>query len=105
VKLTVGSVPLQALLITVTDGRDQIDLTPHEGQLVLELVSPEGQAVSTSGGTLSVREDGKALFAWPPTTLFPTAGDYKLRVRVSGSTVLDWTTTEIIEVYPLGVAL
>lgn len=103
--LSVGSVPLHPLAITVTDDEDvpRDDLGAY-GSIELWLVDPDLEAVDTSGGTVVLDDidQGVVKFAWPAQTLFPTPGDYSIRLRLLGpNSVEDWTEADVIEVYPV----
>ena len=96
--MTVGQVPLQALRLNVLDdARKRVDLNDY-GEVTLVLIDPNGTPVDTSGGSINVGDDGTAVYAWPAVSLFATPGDYRLKLKASGTGVLDWTDEAIVEV-------
>lgn len=98
-RLYVGQVPLQPLVITVLDGLTPVDLGLY-ADVDLLLTDPDGEPVDTSAGFTSV-DDGRLKFVWPLVTLFPSAGDYRMTVRASGPGVLDYSDPYVIEVLSL----
>ena len=100
-KLIVGAVPYEALLITMTDHGRRRDINMNRYTNVqLILTNPLGVEVSTQGGVASVTAAGQVRYTWPPTTLFPDPGDYTLKLHATGPNgISDWSDPVTIEVY------
>lgn len=92
----VGQIPTASLLVTVERDGSLIDLGSYD-EAELLLTSPIGEAIDTGSGVIATT--GTELrYSWPIVTLFPSPGDYRLRLKLYKGAGLEWTEPVTIEV-------
>lgn len=91
----VDQIPKQPLLFTVYDENgDVMDLSPYTSADI-KMLDNKNNEVDTSGGSVTIvdADSGAVRYTWPTTaSLFDTAGDYIVQLKLSSASATDFTT-------------
>lgn len=95
--LRVGQIPREPLTIVVSGG----DLSAYTG-VTVHMVDPDGTPVTLAGAVSVV--GSTVSYDWNGTSPFTAPGDYTVQVKCTAPGVIDYTSADTIEVYPLEAA-
>lgn len=71
----------------------------------VKMVGSNNEEIDLAGSTIidTNKNEGKIKFVWPTDrSLFTSAGDYVLQLKLSGTNKIDFTSTHTIRVFELG---
>jgi hypothetical protein len=101
----VGQIPATPLVIEIKDDEGEAVNLSSYTNFEVELLNQDQDLISTQSGSLdtSNKSTGRFIWSWPTNaSLFEYRGDYLLRLKITKTGALDFTTSHTIRVSEFG---